>query len=94
MQTKEQIENANICKKVYFINEKFALEYVEKLKKTSCRERKPVNAYLCEKCLNWHLTSIDSKEKKEAVYLGRQINNLKSKIIHLQNEITNLKKTI
>ena len=74
------------CSKVYFVDEKFALQYIDKLKKTSCRERKPVRAYLCEKCLCWHLTSIESKENREVVYLGRQINNLKAKILHLQNE--------
>ena len=71
------------CKKVSFADEKNALMYLEKLKKTSTRERKPVNTYLCEKCLAWHLTSIELKEVTEIKYLKRQIENLKSKITHL-----------
>jgi predicted RNase H-like nuclease (RuvC/YqgF family) len=74
------------CRKVYFVDEKFALEYIDKLNKTSSREIKPVRAYLCEKCLCWHLTSIESKENRRIGHLGRQINNLKAKISHLQNE--------
>lgn len=81
------------CSKVFFADEKFALQYIDRLKKTSHRERKPIRAYLCEKCLCWHLTSIESKENKEVFYLGRQINNLKKKNLHLQdeNEILKLK---
>lgn len=74
------------CKKVSFSDEIFAIKYIEKLQKTSSRERKPVDTYLCDKCLCWHLTSIESKENRDIIYLGRQINNLKSKIIHLKNE--------
>lgn len=71
------------CKKVSFLDEKNALIYIEKLNKTSVRERKPVNTYLCEKCLAWHLTSIELKEVFEIKYLKRQIENLKKKIINL-----------
>jgi TolA-binding protein len=77
------------CKKVYFADEKTALFYIDKLKKTSIKEKKPVNTYLCPHCLNWHLTSIEPKEVKNITYLNRQINNLKAKIEGLkqQNEI-------
>lgn len=81
----------NECSKVYFADEKNALLYIEKLHKTSVRDKKPVRAYLCEKCLCWHLTSIESKENRQIVYLNRQINNLKAKVLHLQNEISQLK---
>lgn len=74
------------CKKVSFINEKFALEYIDKLQKTSTRSRKPVNAYLCPHCLAWHLTSIELKEVKQIKFLNRQIDNLKLKVLHLQTE--------
>jgi hypothetical protein len=74
------------CSKVAFANESSALFYIAKLKKTSHREIKPVNTYLCEKCLTWHLTSIESKEVKEVKYLKRQIENLKAKLLKLQNE--------
>jgi hypothetical protein len=89
----KKTESKPNCHKVCFANEKFAIEYIDKLQKTSFRDKKPVNAYLCEKCLSWHLTSIESKEVREITYLGRQINNLKSKIIHLQgeNELLKLK---
>jgi hypothetical protein len=79
------------CKKVYFRDEQYALEYISKLKKTSCRERKPVRAYLCEKCLNWHLTSIETKDTMEVVYLRREITNLKAKIQLLKEENETLK---
>lgn len=74
------------CKKVSFADEKFAQIYIDKLQKTSNRRLIPVRAYLCEKCLLWHLTSIESRENMQLVYKERQINNLKAKVIHLQNE--------
>ena len=79
-----------ICKKVSFINEKFALEYIDKLQRTSTRSRKPVNAYLCHHCLSWHLTSIELKEIKQLKFLNRQVENLKSKVLHLQKENSRL----
>lgn len=79
------------CSKVFFADEKFANMYIEKLKKTSTRSVKPVRAYLCEKCLSWHLTSIESNENMQLVYKERQINNLKAKVLHLQNEVEILK---
>lgn len=83
-----------VCKKVNFINEAFALTYIEKLHKTSVRRLIPVRAYLCEKCLAWHLTSIQSKENMDKVYLERQIANLKSKVEHLKNENEILKQKL
>ena len=79
------------CKKVSFADEKFAQTYIDKLHKTSNRRLIPVRSYLCEKCLLWHLTSIESRENMQLVHKDRQINNLKSKIIHLQNENQTLK---
>lgn len=78
------------CFKTSFVNEDFALQYIDKLKKTSKRKRKPVEAYLCDKCLTWHLTSIESQEAVTGKYKDRQINNLKSKIIHLESEVKRL----
>jgi len=83
-----------MCKKTYFIDEKNALFYIDKLKRTSCREKIPVSAYLCTKCMNWHLTSIalvDHKSNMQIVYLKREIDNLKAKILELQNENKSLK---
>lgn len=78
------------CKKVYFANEKSAEYYIDKLNKTSSRKVKPVRAYLCEKCLNWHLTSIISEESKQIIHKNRQISNLKAKLKHLENELQRL----
>lgn len=62
------------------------MDYIDKLKKTSIRDRKPVNTYLCEHCLTWHLTSIISAETGHIRNLNRQIENLKSKVAHLEAE--------
>jgi len=67
------------CTKTSFIDENFAMQYINILKKTSKRERKPVRAYLCEHCLTWHLTSTDPINK-EIKHLKRQIHNLKLKL--------------
>lgn len=78
------------CKKVYFANEKSAEYYIEKLQKTSTRKILPVRAYLCEKCLSWHLTSIISEERKQIIHKDRQIANLKAKVQHLENKVKRL----
>jgi uncharacterized protein YlaI len=78
----------NGCTKVYFADEKNANAYIEKLNKTSDRKLKPIRAYLCEKCFNWHLTSIESYENMQLVYKERQIKNLKDKI-NKQEEVKN-----
>lgn len=78
------------CTKVYFADEKNANDYIDKLQKTSIRKLKPVRAYLCEKCFNWHLTSIESYENMQLVYKERQINNLKAKVLNLEKEIERL----
>lgn len=82
------------CKKVRFANEKFAQEYINKLSRTSNRERKPLRAYLCPFCLTWHLTSqidrndqftddhkAELKKKNEIIRtLQDRIHKLKQKI--------------
>ena len=84
------------CKKVSFINEKFANEYIDKLQKTSVRRIKPVRAYLCEKCTTWHLTSIEGYEERKVknrmADYERRIANLQGKITHLQKEVERLTK--
>jgi uncharacterized protein YlaI len=79
------------CKKVYFADEKNALMYIEKIKKTSKRERNPINTYLCPKCLNWHLTSIEYKEDKQVIYLKRQVTNLQREVKNLKEKVSGLK---
>lgn len=65
------------CTKVKFSNEKFAIDYIEKLAKTSIRDTKPLRAYLCPYCTTWHLTSRVNYELK-------QENEYKSKISELE----------
>lgn len=76
------------CNKVFFATEAAALFYIDKLNRTSARERKPTNAYLCPKCLMWHLTSKhrseqdiekEAKEKYKTVIKTLEANNLKLK---------------
>jgi len=69
------------CTKVKFSNEKFAVDYIEKLAKTSIRDIKPLRAYLCPYCTAWHLTSRMSHELK-------QENEYKSKILLLEDLLT------
>lgn len=69
-----------ICKKTSFLNEGIATQYIKKLQATSIRDRVPQRAYLCEKCLNWHLTS-------KPDYSDIKIEKLKSSIQDLQNEL-------
>ena len=69
------------CTKVKFSNEKFAVDYIEKLAKTSIRDTKPLRAYLCPYCTAWHLTSRMSHELK-------QENEYKSKILLLEDLLT------
>lgn len=69
--------NKIICKKTSFANEGIALSYINKLQSTSKRERVPQRAYLCEKCMNWHLTStIDYTRDKVIVGLNEKIAKL------------------
>lgn len=50
------------CSKTYFADEKTAMEYVVRLQATSKRKVVPNRAYLCEKCLNWHITSLSENK--------------------------------
>lgn len=79
------------CKKTKFANEKFALQYIEKLSKTSTREVKPIRAYLCTYCGSWHLTS---RETKEAIFiqeLKNEISVLQVQKRQLQEEADNVR---
>ena len=84
------------CKKVSFINESFANEYINKLQSTSVRRIKPVRAYLCPKCLTWHLTSIEGYEQRKHTNriknYERQISNLQKRIVHLETQVEILTK--
>ena len=45
------------CNKVSFATQEDADYYINKLQKTSTRDKVPINSYLCVKCNCWHLTS-------------------------------------
>ena len=96
--------NQNNCKKVKFIDEEFANQYIHKLNKTSKRRLKPVRAYLCEKCLTWHISSIESissklpkieqerllaKEQKQKEYEQKGIEIAKQKQDEKYNKLNN-----
>mgnify|MGYP001770115342 CR=1 FL=1 len=87
-----------ICKKVSFINEKYALEYIEKLRKTSKRYIKPIRAYLCEECNKWHLTHFQMKDlnsmERHIFKIEEKNNILTKKILEMEQIIKNQKETI
>jgi hypothetical protein len=69
----------------------------DKLRKTSNREINPISAYLCPKCLAWHLTSHPDKEfqklfKATSIISNEQIKKHKKRIEILENTINQLKK--
>lgn len=82
------------CRKVSFSDEKTALFYIDKLKKTSKRKVKPVRAYLCEKCLTWHLTSREERMSREEEQLTIRIGKLENKVKQLRKESENKTKKI
>lgn len=72
------------CKKTYFANEKIAMEYVLRLKDTSKRKVVPHRAYLCEKCLHWHITSLTIEKEKN---MRNQVEDLEEVIGKKNKEI-------
>ena len=100
MDTKKILENGQ-CKKTSFVNEKQALLYIEKIKKTSTRTKSPKSAYLCPICLNWHLTHYDytndliaKNYEKRIAKLSEKINNLQVQLVIKDNTIANKEKKI
>ncbi len=81
------------CKKVSFINEKYADEYIAKLKKTSYRKVKPVRSYLCEKCLTWHLTSND-RDKELIIKYQEKIQRYRKHLKEMNETIRELKQKL
>lgn len=69
------------CKKTKFADQASAMFYIAKLKATSCRDKIPQRAYLCEYCLSWHITSIKLTPDQ------RVIANLRAKVDHLKMEL-------
>jgi len=75
------------CPKTYFATEKDAEFYIDKLKQTSNRAKRPKRAYLCPDCFQWHLTSQD-KDLPSIIKYRQKINELQ-KLIAEKNEIIN-----
>jgi uncharacterized protein YlaI len=86
------------CKKVSFINEQYALDYIEILRKTSKRYVKPIRAYLCEECNKWHLTHFQMKDlsgmERHIKKIEEANSALKEKILKMEQTINNQKETI
>ena len=78
------------CKKASFSSEAVADYYIEKLKRTSVRSKKPVRAYLCPKCFTWHLTSIKNTKDFDVSRPEKEIERLKKKCGNYQQEIKKL----
>lgn len=87
-----EIENLEFCPKTYFINEKFANDYIAKLKNTSTRIKRPVRAYLCDKCLNWHLTSQTQHQFDVLQQYKKALKNKNLEVAKLQKENKELRK--
>lgn len=90
-----------VCTKVKFASEKFAIEYVEKLQKTSVRESVPQRAYFCPYCLTWHLTSKESKEVTQIKEQASEITKLKKEkkqltilLLEQERSFKNFKKVV
>lgn len=79
------------CTKVKFSDEKQAKYYIDKLKNTSIREKKPIRAYLCPHCLSWHLTSKTEKEDLQMEKYRQEIKNKNAIITQLQQRVVELK---
>jgi len=77
-----------VCKKVSFADEEQANFYIDKLNKTSKRVVVPQRAYLCNKCLNWHLTS--KEENKTYFSVVTENENLKKELEDKNKQIANL----
>jgi len=84
-----------ICKKTKFLDEQQAKYYIEKLNKTSIRDSKPVRAYLCDICINWHITSKkETKSPSEEIKIRNKIiTNQVKKIRYLKSKIEKLNKS-
>ena len=75
------------CKKASFSTEDAANYYINKLKRTSSRQIKPIRAYLCPLCFTWHLTSLKETTDFDISANVREIKKLKKKCENYRNEI-------
>lgn len=81
----------NICRKTHFPNEKTANEYVSRLQQTSVRKVVPNRSYLCEKCLNWHITSLPLQKEED---IKKDLHRLEMKLKEKNGRIKNLEKQV
>jgi hypothetical protein len=77
------------CKKTHFADEKTANEYVKRLQQTSVRKVVPNRSYLCEKCLNWHITSLPLRKEQT---IKDKLHQLEMKLKEKNGRIKNLEK--
>lgn len=82
------------CKKVKFATQSGANFYINKLKETSDRIKRPTRAYLCPFCLLWHLTSMTSQEEDLLAKYREKIKQKNELITQLNNRIAELKNKI
>lgn len=61
------IENP-VCKKQSYFNEKIAKQKLLEIKANPQKHKKPIRAYECDKCSNWHLTSKPLQNSKKTDY--------------------------
>lgn len=88
-------DDKTYCKKVSFLDEANALKYIKKLKETSKRVKVPQRAYLCEVCLNWHLTSSTeaiNPDSNQVTTLKTTIDRLERKLTASENRVKRLEK--
>lgn len=82
------------CTKAKFSDEKQAQYYIDKLKNTSIREKKPIRAYLCPHCLSWHLTSKTEKDDLQMGKYRQEIKNKNALITQMNERIRELKEKV
>jgi predicted nucleic acid-binding Zn-ribbon protein len=82
------------CTKAKFTNESEAIFFIDKLKKTSKRERKPQTAYLCKRCNTWHITSIKLEVDIAMDKLKNQNKQLYNSLIKRNEKIKKLNEKI
>lgn len=82
----------NLCTKVQYTTEEFAIEDIKRIKLKSNRSRIPLRAYYCVRCNFWHLTSTKGPSDNQKLELALQeIEELKETNKQLRAEINVIK---
>lgn len=74
------------CKKTKYSTQQFALDDIERIRKTSNRDVVPAREYWCTECKCWHLTSKPDYKDKLVEILRNEINVLKRQLEEYKNE--------